>query len=182
MNLDTRNIYVASLTDYNNGMLHGVWIEVDDKDADDIKAEVDAMLAASPTAKRTGDVAEEWAIHDYSGFPRDSIGEYTSFDDVVKLAVALEEHGEDAFGAFISAFGTDIDEAIEHFADVYQGEYKSEEDYAATLLEDAGMLSELPDWAINYFDYDAYARDLFINDMVSEPSETGGIHVFYRNW
>jgi antirestriction protein len=41
-------IYVASLSDYNNGRLHGVWVnDCEDKTGDDIQAEVSAMLRAS---------------------------------------------------------------------------------------------------------------------------------------
>jgi len=51
-------IYVASLSDYNAGRLHGAWIDAT-QDADEIEAEVQEMLAASPEP-----IAEEWAIHD----------------------------------------------------------------------------------------------------------------------
>lgn len=40
-------IYVASLSDYNDGRLHGVWIDCDGKDAADIYSETNAMLAKS---------------------------------------------------------------------------------------------------------------------------------------
>ena len=39
-------IYVASLSDYNNGILHGAWIDAA-QDADDIRTEVSAMLRES---------------------------------------------------------------------------------------------------------------------------------------
>lgn len=55
-------IYVACLAAYNNGHLHGAWIDA----AQEPWAIYDAvrvMLAASPIAG-----AEEWAIHDYEGF------------------------------------------------------------------------------------------------------------------
>ena len=55
-------IYVACLAAYNNGYLHGAWIEAD-QDADEIRDEIAAMLARSPIEH-----AEEYAIHDYEGF------------------------------------------------------------------------------------------------------------------
>jgi antirestriction protein len=55
-------IYVACLAAYNNGYLHGVWIDAA-QEPWSIYDEVKAMLAASPVAG-----AEEWAIHDYEGF------------------------------------------------------------------------------------------------------------------
>lgn len=44
---DTPRIYVASLSDYNAGTLHGRWIDAT-QDADGIRADVEEMLAASP--------------------------------------------------------------------------------------------------------------------------------------
>ena len=55
-------IYEADLAAYNNGKLHGVWINVSD-DLDGIHEQINAMLAESPEG-----FAEEYAIHDYEGF------------------------------------------------------------------------------------------------------------------
>jgi antirestriction protein len=40
-------IYAACLASYNNGCLHGAWIDAD-QDVESIRAEIDAMLRASP--------------------------------------------------------------------------------------------------------------------------------------
>ena len=40
-------IYVACLAAYNNGYLHGAWIDAD-QDTDEIRAEVAAMLLSCP--------------------------------------------------------------------------------------------------------------------------------------
>ena len=53
---DAPRIYVACLAAYNNGCLHGRWIDA--TTPDEIMDEVRAMLAASPLPG-----AEEWAIH-----------------------------------------------------------------------------------------------------------------------
>jgi len=53
---DAPRVYVACLAAYNNGRLHGAWIEVTKPDV--IMEHVRAMLAASPEPN-----AEEWAIH-----------------------------------------------------------------------------------------------------------------------
>lgn len=58
---DTFRIYVASLSDYNAGILHGTWIDFAQlTDLDDLRAAIAAMLATSPTAKAApGQPAEE---------------------------------------------------------------------------------------------------------------------------
>ena len=53
-------IYVADLAAYNNGILHGVWIDAT-QDIEDIWQAVREMLKATPLEE----VADEWAIHDY---------------------------------------------------------------------------------------------------------------------
>ena len=58
---DRPRIYVACLAAYNNGCLHGRWIEA--TTPDEIWEQVRAMLADSPEPD-----AEEWAIHDHDGF------------------------------------------------------------------------------------------------------------------
>jgi antirestriction protein len=55
-------IYVASLSDYNAGRLHGRWIDAA-QGVEAVEAEIVDMLGESRQL-----VAEEWAIHDYDDF------------------------------------------------------------------------------------------------------------------
>lgn len=63
-------IYVACLAAYNNGILHGAWMDAT-QSADEIRSEIAAMLAKSPIPH-----AEGYAIHDYEGFEGIRIEEY----------------------------------------------------------------------------------------------------------
>ncbi|MDN5536117.1 antirestriction protein ArdA, partial [Comamonas sp.] len=67
-------IYVADLAAYNAGYLHGVWIDAT-LELDDIQAQVDYMLAASPV-----EGAEGCAIHDFEGFDSYRLGEYEGLE------------------------------------------------------------------------------------------------------
>ena len=71
----SRQIYVASLSDYNNGRLHGRWIDAN-QDFQAIWDEIGEMLAGSQD-----DPADEHAIHDASGFGAYRVGEYDSIED-----------------------------------------------------------------------------------------------------
>lgn len=64
---DRPRIWVGSWLDYNNAILHGQWIDADREEAD-VWTDIRAMLAASPTSRNTGQVAEEWGIFDFEGF------------------------------------------------------------------------------------------------------------------
>ena len=97
-------IYVACLAAYNNGYLHGAWIDAD-QGADEIRDEIAAMLARSPIKG-----AEEYAIHDYEGFEGVSIKEYAGIDTVARMGAFIAEHG--ALGAgLLEQFVGDMDPA-----------------------------------------------------------------------
>lgn len=76
-------IYVSCFAAYNNGYLHGAWI-----DADEIRGEIAAMLARSPIER-----AEEYAIHDYEGFEGVTIKEYAGIATVARMGAFIAEHG-----------------------------------------------------------------------------------------
>jgi hypothetical protein len=85
---DRLRIYVASLSDYNAGWLYGRWINAD-QEAEEIQAEIAAMLAESPTAG-----AEDWAVHDYESFGGYQVGEYESVETMSRIAKVIAEHDE----------------------------------------------------------------------------------------
>ena len=146
---DRPRIYVVCLAAYNNGCLHGRWIDA--TTPDEIMGEVRAMLADSPLPS-----AEEWAIHDYEGFEGASLSEYASFETVCALADFLGEHGQ--LGAKVYGyFGNDLDEARAAF-DEYAGEYRSAADFAEELTRDSG--TEIPPSLEYYIDWQALARDM----------------------
>lgn len=81
-------IYVASLADYNNGVLHGAWIDATLPPAA-IERLIEELLRASPTTRRSGEPAEEWAIHDSEGFGSVAIDPHESLEDLEQLVNAL---------------------------------------------------------------------------------------------
>lgn len=165
---DTPRIYVACLTAYNNGKLHGRWIDAT-LDPDEIMEEVRAMLAESPEPG-----AEEWAIHDTEGFAGITIPESASFADVHELASNLEEHGE-AFALYVED-GHEWDD-VQGFEDAYAGTWDSEEAFAEGYYDGVW---DIPEHLTYYIDWEKVARDLFIGDFWSERGPSGALHVFRR--
>jgi len=166
---DGPRIYVACLAAYNNGHLHGEWIEAD-QDADEIHTAISAMLKKSPIPQ-----AEEFAIHDYEGFEGADIQEYTSIETVVKLAAFIGEHGE-LGGKLLANFHGDLEDteaAYEHHA----GEYKNLADFAQEIIEQS---TQIPENLVNYIDYAAIARDMEFNgDVFTIELGFESIHVFW---
>ena len=163
-----RWVYVASLSDYNAGRLHGVYI-CDDvlNDIDDINEEIQAMLEASPEPG-----AEEYAIHETNGFG-DAIDEYTSLETVAEINQFLDEYpdfGQAILNDLVS--GGDMDYARK-IAGEYCGTYDSFTEYAHEVAHD---IYEIPD-NFYYVDYAAMGRDLKI-EMNYADAPGGQIHIF----
>ena len=165
-------IYVADLAAYNNGRLHGVWIDATEE-MDDIWAQVNQMLKNSPEG-----FAEEYAIHDYEGFGGYRVSEYEGLESAHNVAVFIEEHGEIG-GELLSHFGDNIEDATKAIEDHYAGEYKSLADYAEELTEQTG---DIPEHLAFYIDYERMGRDMELSGDVY-TIETGfeEVHVFWAH-
>ena len=163
-------IYVACLAAYNNGILHGAWINAD-QDEDAINWAIWDMLKVSPI-----EGAEEWAIHDYEGFEGANISEYEGIASVAEKAAFIGEHGM-LGGAVLAHFCDDLDEARRALEDQYAGEYASLADFARELTEEQGGI---PDHLAFYIDYEAMARDMEINDVFTVESGFDQVQVFWN--
>jgi antirestriction protein len=166
-------IYVACLAAYNNGKLHGEWIDAT-QDAEDIREEIQKMLRASPEPG-----AEEWAIHDYEYFGELQLGEYEDLETVSRAALLIEEFPDIASGV-IDHFGglRYLDEAEETLRERYRGFWTDVEAWAQDLLEDSGDWEKVPEHLRGYFDLARYARDLEISGDIFTIETADGTHVF----
>lgn len=162
-------IYVACLASYNNGMLHGVWIDACQDEAA-IREEVSAMLKASPMPG-----AEEFAIHDYEGFEGARIEEYQGIDSVAEIAAFIGEHG--ALGGKLLEYFGGLEDARTAMDEDYRGEYSSLADFAEELIEET---TEIPANLQYYIDYERMGRDLEINDVLAVETGIGEVHIFWR--
>lgn len=162
-------IYVACLAAYNNGILHGRWIDAQ-QDESAIWDEIKAMLAASPMPD-----AEEHAIHDYEGFEGATVSEYEGIAEIAALAAFIAEHGA-LGGELIEHFG-DVDAARDAIEDRYAGEYESVADFAEELTE---QTTEIPDSLRYYIDYERMGRDLAISDVTAIETSVEQVHVFWN--
>lgn len=168
----TPHIYVACLAAYNNGILHGEWIDAD-QSADEIHEAVRRMLASSPQPG-----AEEWAIHDFEGFGELRLGEYESLERIADIAAGIAEHGP-AFTAWLSYDeGRDSSDSAA-FMDAYRGEWDSLRVYAEDYAEQTGMYDAADRAGSPYVvvDIDMLTRDLDI-ELYSVTSGHGTVYVF----
>jgi antirestriction protein len=171
-------IYVASMADYNNGVLHGSWIDAA-REPEAIHADIAAMLARSREP-----AAEEFAIHDYEQFGLWKVGEYDSIELVSRIARGIAEHGL-AFAAWADVFdGEPASFDADSFQDAYLGHYDSVTDYVEQMADESGYddsLAILPDALRQYvrFDYEALARDMEASgEIAAVRNPQGGVWLF----
>lgn len=164
----TPRIYVADLAAYNNGILHGQWIDATDS-VDDILQQITDMLQDSPVSD-----AEEFAIHDYDNFGPCSLSEYASIESVHEIAAFLDEH-PDLGAELLSHFNNQVDEAT-NALEQYYGCYRSLAEYAQQFTEDT---TDIPSHLAYYIDYEAMARDLELSgDIFTIQVGYHEVHVF----
>lgn len=169
-------IYVASLADYNDGVLFGKWFTIEDYDnAEELKDAIEEMLKESPYLKWLGISKEaiekhgasnwtEYAVHDQEDLP-DFLAdtEYPDYEDFYKYLDLVDavNQDEDAVLAYLDII--DFDSAsVSHFNDSFIGKYKTKEDYAE---EYAFSCLCIPEELERYFDYEKLADDLFEYDL-----------------
>lgn len=169
-------IYVASLSDYNAGYLHGEWIDAD-QPTNDLASAIAEMLTGSAEPG-----AEEWAIHDYQGFGPLHLGEYTALPVISAIALGIAEHGP-AFAAWADHVDQDP-ERLPQFTDAYRGRWASVEAYVEELLDSLGATDALaasPDWLQSYVSLDlaGFARDLTLSgDIWTSQAAEGQVDIF----
>lgn len=172
---DGPRIYVASLSDYNDGRLHGAWIEADVA-PEEIERSIHEMLARSPSVG-----AEEFAIHDLEGFGPWRPGEYESIATVAVMARGIAEHGN-AFGHWAAILDDVGPDDLAAFEDAYLGHWPTVEAYAEELVQEIGLFNEddVPDSVAGYlhFDYEGFARDLELSGDITTSEGDGGVYVF----
>ena len=122
------------------------------------------VYAGEAIVSQEGDteVLDAWAEH------------YADLYSWVNVA-DLDDDDKEALSEHCDNVGTVY--GLEQFEDAYLGTWDSEQVYAENLVDDLGMLLEMPDNLRLYFDYAAFARDLFMTDCTGYDV-SGGVAVF----
>lgn len=160
--LSEARIYVGTYAKYNEGSIFGKWMDL--SDYSDSEEFYNACRELHSDEKDP-----ELMFQDWENIPSALIGESSLADnifEIIETVGSLSETQQEAFGVWLNYSSSDIalediTDLISSFEDDYQGEYKDEEDYAYEIVE---QCYDLPEFAKTYFDYEKFARDLFIGD------------------
>lgn len=168
-------IYVACLASYNNGELHGRWINCNQA-AEDIQAEIGQMLSESPEPD-----AEEYAIHDTDNLGDLNISEYEDIEKLAELSMLMEEQGDIVLHVVSYCGGIDhLAKTRRKLDEDYQGSWDSLEDWARNYLKSAGWLAKVPVELHCYFDFGKYAHSFEVSGDLFSIEAGGKVHVFWN--
>ncbi len=146
--------FITNLGKYNEGHLVGQWIEfpISEEDLKKVLKEIGI-----------GPRYEEFFFTDWEDdeLDIDFLGEFESIDTLNEIGEALanlEASGEiDKLTAYMEAYGGDVLDALENLDNCTFYPGYSMEDVAEEIVSEC---YDLPEFALRYFDYSAFARDL----------------------
>ena len=164
------SIYVGTYGKYNDGSLCGLWIDL--TTFDDCEDFVNFCKAI-----HADEEDPELDAQDRECLPPYLNGDELFFEDkweqLKDYLELCDRYDADAVNAYISCFDLN---SLGHFEERYQGEYDSEEDFAEYLVNELYDLDRIMGNLSSYFDYEQYARDLFMGDYTMEDG-----YVFINN-
>lgn len=155
--------FYTDLAAYNAGILAGDWIDLDNDLTDSINDVRDREFIDLHDGINRLD--HEFFITDYdSNLHIDSGDEYADLDQLVELVNVINEQNLDLEIANVILDNEyDLDHAIEIIKNgdfcVWCTDSDSDYDLGSTIVEELGILNNIPDDIAQYFDYEAYGRD-----------------------
>jgi antirestriction protein len=148
-------LYVGTYKKYNEGSLYGMWVDLTSFDDYDDFMEFCQLL-------HVDEEDPEFMYQDYENFPADYYSESCldefEFDKIIEFA-EMDEDDKKIFEAYHSYFGGE--KSLNYIKERFHGFWDSEEEFAEHIVQEC---YDLPDFALRYFDYEQFARDLFMYD------------------
>lgn len=148
-------LYVGTYRKYNNGSIAGGWLTLNEF------ADVDEFIEKCKEI-HSDEEDPELMFQDSEELP----DRFFTESSVSPLFWELDDYADlDAIGEYMDWRGISADEFdISDFEDSFNGYYDSKEEFAEQLLDECGDLSSIPESLRYYFDYEKFARDLFMSD------------------
>ena len=161
--MDRPAVYVGTYGKYNEGSLYGEWMNPGDYDT--LDEFIEACYALHKDEPRG---CCELMFQDYEYLPDDMYSESCFPRDAFEYCKAYDKVSDkEAFEAFVDlgrlSGDEEADDMIDEFYDAYVGQFDSDLDFAYFEVEESCMLEGIPSHIANYFDYEAFSRDLMFD-------------------
>lgn len=168
-----RGVYVACLASYNNGILFGDWLDLDQyDDKEEVLEAIKEILSKSPTPG-----AEEYAIHDYAGLPS-AFGEWPDWDKVLACVEGFKKCSSPVMEEAWDIYCKDVVIDFDQFEDCYRGCYDTGAGYAQETMEDCYDLEGLPSIIRLSIDWERVFDDLRYGGDIWQSRGEHGLHIF----
>ena len=166
-------VFITNLGKYNEGALVGEWVKFPTT-AEELQKVFERIGIGSKDD--FGHPYEEWFITDYDCYVDglyEMLGEYENLDELNYLASKLEElddHDYEHFQAAmqVSDYTGSVKDLINLINNLDKYEiYPGVDDYSDLgryYIDEVGVM-EIPEHLANYIDYEAYGRDVAIDEM-----------------
>ena len=162
------SVYVGTYGKYNDGSLCGLWIDLSSFNSYDDFIDFCKAIHAD-------EEDPELMAQDFEGFPRQWYNEgfmsEDDFDHILEYSEMCDKHSVEAVDDYM-----EFEDSLDNFEEAYCGEWNSEEDFARHIVEECYDLEKMMGNLANFFDYEAFGRELFICDY----SMGSNGHVFRR--
>ena len=154
---DSPALYCGTYGKYNSGNLRGMWVDLS---TFDYYEEFEAFCFAIHADEED----PELMYQDFANIPdslyHESMGE-EEFNNILEYCELCDDYSVEAVDDFLEIFSP---EDLDRMEDAYAGVYDSEEDFAREMVNDCYDIEKMMGDLADYFDYEAFARDLFMCD------------------
>ena len=168
------SICFNELANYNAGRLVYQWFDLDQySDAEEFSTAFYDWLSACPHPD--GGECEEWNVADYEDIPEQLVSGYGFNADQFFEWQNLNDDERLVFEMLTECMGYTFADAMSKVDRVGVVHGQRPESYVYDLINEC---MDLPEIAVQYFDYKAYARDMVLNGDISYDPEHS---VLYTN-
>lgn len=154
---DSPALYCGTYGKYNSGNLRGIWVDI--STFDDYEDFENFCLAI-----HADEEDPELMYQDFENMPdslyHESMGE-EEFKKIAEYCELCDDYSVEAVDDFLE---WDSTEDLDNMHDAYVGVYDSREDFAREIVSDCYDIENIMGNLACYFDYEAFARDLFMGD------------------
>ena len=154
---DSPALYCGTYGKYNSGNLRGMWVDL--STFDDYEEFINFCKAI-----HADEEDPELMYQDYENMPgslyHESMGE-EEFNKIAEYCELCDEYSVEAVDDFLE---WDSTENLDNMHDAYVGVYDSREDFEREIVSDCYDIENIMGNLACYFDYEAFARDLFMGD------------------
>jgi len=140
---------------------------------DELRRTIKRILKRGEEACDNGSIHEEYFLTDWEGEEFFQVGEYTNVYELNKEVAYFEELDLDDSQKKCVSFlmseniVSNLDEALEKYGDVLIYEDMSFLDLAYEIIDEQGILEGQSQFVSNYFDYEAFASDLELDQYTA---------------